>query len=284
LWLLQIVFQTNEAAMNQDLRAATTHFEFGQNWSDYAGRIGPAEIAEAERGILALLPRQKIEGARVLDIGSGSGLHSLAFARLGAGEITALDIDVDSVATTKRVLSAHGVKARVDVASVFDLSRFGTFDIVYSWGVLHHTGDMWAAVKSASQKVALGGVFVIALYQKTLFCGAWTVEKRLYTAAPKPIRSLLSGIYGIAKLASLAVRGINPIAHVKNYGSTRGMSFWHDVHDWMGGYPYESATPAETETYVTDLGFDPIKIGDLRPGSGFFGPGCAEYVFRRHSY
>lgn len=265
------------------LLKADTHFEFGKNWEDYSRLIDEEAIAEAERGILALVPQNAIKGASWLDIGSGSGLHSLAAARLGASAITALDIDKDSVATTKKVLDARGVDATVLERSVFEIDDLGQFDVVYSWGVLHHTGAMWRAVRSAAERVRPGGLLVIALYQKTPLCGPWTVEKRIYTAASEPVRSVMRKIYKSLYKVGLLVTGRTPGAYERNYKSSRGMNWDHDIHDWLGGYPYESSTPQETKDFVVKLGFEPIKIGDLKPGMGVFGTMCAEYVFRRNA-
>lgn len=261
---------------------AESHFEFGKNWSDYSKRIDDDAIEAAIEGVLSLLPREAIEGASWLDIGSGSGLHSLAAARLGARELTAVDIDADSVATTRQVLESHGVFARIEHRSVFDLDDFGSFDIVYSWGVLHHTGSMWRAIDCAAQRVARGGWLALALYQKTPLCGAWTVEKALYTKAPESVRKLVRKAYVFAFKLGLRVVGKKPADFIANYAEKRGMSFEHDVHDWLGGYPYESVTPKEAEDFLVARGFIPVKIGDLKPGLGIFGTGCAEFVFRRN--
>lgn len=90
--------------MDQDLTRAESHFAFGRNWAEYAGKITEAEVREAEAGLLRLMGGERLEGKRFLDIGSGSGLHSLAALRLGAREVLAVDIDADSVATTRAVL------------------------------------------------------------------------------------------------------------------------------------------------------------------------------------
>lgn len=262
------------------LLEADTHFEFGKNWNDYSKLIDEAAIAEAARAITNLVPAEMIRGATWLDIGSGSGLHSLAAARLGASAVTALDIDEDSVETTRKVLKAHGVAATVMKRSVFAIDDLGQFDIVYSWGVLHHTGAMWRAVQSAAERVRPGGLLVIALYQKTAMCSPWTLEKRLYTAAPEPVRRLMRATYKALFKAGLVLTGRKPHEYERTYKASRGMNWDHDIHDWLGGYPYESSTPDETRAFVAKLGFEPVKIGDLKPGLGVFGTGCAEYVFR----
>ena len=76
-----------------DLTSYESHFAFGKNWSAYAAKITAAEIAEAEKELSRLLEGGRLDGQRFLDIGSGSGLHSLAALRLGAREVVAIDID-----------------------------------------------------------------------------------------------------------------------------------------------------------------------------------------------
>lgn len=261
------------------LLEADTHFDFGRNWSDYSRLIDESAIEEAEKGLLALVPRERLAGASWLDIGSGSGLHSLAAGRLGASAITALDIDRNSVETTRRVLSSHEIAATVEERSVFDLEALGEFDIVYSWGVLHHTGDMWRAVKAAASHVRPGGLFVIALYEKTPLCGMWRTEKRIYTNAPAIVRTMLRALYSTAFFAALLLTGRNPLRYIREYRGARGMDFWHDVDDWLGGYPYESASAAETRERVEALGFVQQRVMNSREPSGLLGTGCVEYVF-----
>ncbi|WP_326525777.1 class I SAM-dependent methyltransferase [Sphingomonas sp.] len=266
-----------------DLTDVETHFEFGKNWADYARQITEEEVADAQAGLASLVPADRIAGASFLDIGSGSGLHSLAAARLGASSITAVDIDPDSVATTRSVLARFGVEADVRQSSVFDIASLGrTFDIVYSWGVLHHTGAMWRAIDEASKMVADNGLFAIALYKKTPACGLWKVEKRLYTAAPEFIRKTARAGLGGAILASHAIRGRSPRSHVSGHVG-RGMKFWTDIHDWLGGYPYESCSLAEIDEFMAARGFTRESANVVKTHAfGIFGTGCSEFLYRRH--
>lgn len=268
-----------------DLRSVDLHFAFGANWSEYAAKIDDAAVEQAEIGMRKLISRDRLKGARFLDIGCGSGLHALAASRLGAGEIVAIDIDPISVETTRTVLADRGVAAAVRELSIFapEIAELGQFDIVYSWGVLHHTGDMWTAIERAGSLVKPGGLCVIAIYHKTRLCSAWTIEKKFYAHAPKPLQAAARGIYVVALAARLFLTGINPVRYVSEYKKLRGMDFYHDVHDWMGGYPYESATPAEIEAALARQGFTieasfPSREG---VGIGLFGTGCSEYVFAK---
>src|SRR5262245_49739774 len=132
-----------------DLLRQESHFEFGKNWESYSNLISDEQVAEAVAG-LRRLAGGDLSGKRFLDIGCGSGLHALAALRLGASEVVAIDIDGNSVATTRKVLQryADGKSWQAFEKSVFeaDVGQLGTFDVVYSWGVLHHTGDMYRAL------------------------------------------------------------------------------------------------------------------------------------------
>ncbi|WP_157967147.1 class I SAM-dependent methyltransferase [Elioraea thermophila] len=262
------------------------HYEFGRNWAEFAARLNEEAIAEAVRGLERLLPREEVEGRSVLDVGCGSGLSALAFLRLGAASVHAIDLDADSVETTRRVLGLHaaGKACQVERRSVFDLDRLPRFDIVYSWGVLHHTGDLDRAFRAAAAKVEPGGSLAVALYRRTPLCGFWRLEKRLYTAAPQPIRRGFEALYVAAFRLALAIRGRSFAEYVARYPErNRGMSFRTDVKDWLGGYPYESISEAETLRLAEACGLEPVRRFCRPPGLGLFGSGCDEYVFRAHA-
>jgi 2-polyprenyl-6-hydroxyphenyl methylase/3-demethylubiquinone-9 3-methyltransferase len=274
----------------QDLTQQETHFAFGRNWADYAAKIGDAEIAEADRGLARLLAGERLEGRRFLDIGSGSGLHSLAALRLGARDVVAVDIDPDSVATTRAVLGRFAVGRvwKAEQVSVFDLDpeRYGTFDVVYSWGVLHHTGDMERAMRRAAQMVRPGGQFVFALYRRIWMDGFWRWEKRWYTKASAEAQRRARAVYGFLFRIGLRLTGRRFDEYVGTYRGNRGMDFWNDVHDWMGGWPYESISPAEIDSLMRSLGFARVRAFVTRGHvlarhSGVFGSGCDEFVYTR---
>lgn len=177
-----------------DMQSAEKRFEFGKNWSEFSEKIDEAKIGEAERQLARFFDPESLEGKSFLDIGCGSGIHSLAAFRLGISKLLAIDLDPLSVETTKKVLSHAGfANAQVRQQSVFDLSaeQSGTFDIVYSWGVLHHTGRMYDAIRSAALMVRSGGLLALALYGKTRYCGMWTKIKRWYvnTTPEKQVRA-----------------------------------------------------------------------------------------------
>jgi 2-polyprenyl-3-methyl-5-hydroxy-6-metoxy-1,4-benzoquinol methylase len=269
-----------------DPRQFEPRFAFGRNWQSFVATVTDESIAEAKRGLQRLFPAGELKGRSFLDIGCGSGLSMLAAALLGARPVRGIDIDPQSVAATETLLSRHLPDGNwsLRIASVFDLDPTvdGTFDIVYSWGVLHHTGDMVPAIRKAAALVASGGTFAVALYRKTLLCPLWRREKRFYSQAGRVSQAALRAVYIAAHSAALLVKGRNPVSYASNYRSSRGMSWSHDVHDWLGGYPYESATPDEVVTLLADLGFAVTRMFEM-PASkgGLFGSHCDEFVAHR---
>lgn len=267
-----------------DLTDRSQHFEFGQNWADYALLVDEPRRQAAEENVRELAG--DVAGKTFLDIGSGSGLFSLAALRLGAARVMAVDLDENSVATTRKVLATADAADRwqAEQISVFDLSpdRHGTFDIVYSWGVLHHTGKMWDAIDKASAMVRPGGTFAFALYEKTPLCGFWKKEKRFYMKRGPRTQKFLQRVYMAAYGGALLASGRNPWKRLSDKKKERGMDPMHDVHDWMGGYPYESTTPAEVAAFLKPKGFTPVleKPVPVR-AMGLGGSGCSEYVYTR---
>lgn len=236
---------------DKDLTKVEQHFAFGENWAEYAKNISSTDVEEAIVGLRRLLGETDLEGKRFLDIGSGSGIHSLAALRLGASEVVAVDLDSESVSTTQYVLqrNASGSGYLVKQISVFNLepSDLGLFDVVYSWGVLHHTGDMYQAIRKAAAMVANEGEFVFALYHRTWLCPFWIVEKKWYSKASGFCQAIARSIYVAFAVVRLWLKGRSYRKFVQDYRTNRGMDYYRDVHDWLGGYPYESALPEDIE-------------------------------------
>lgn len=255
-------------------------FAFGANWSRFAASVDQEAVAEAERSLLELIPVElitdghRLDGVRFLDAGCGSGLFSLAALRLGAS-VVAFDFDPDSVRTTRRIVDGWmddvTLQGRFTLlhGSVLDqafLEALGTFDIVYSWGVLHHTGDMWTACHNAAARVGPEGALVIALYHDTGWTStAWWFVKRVYVALPSPLQRVLAVLLllpvELVALVRAAVR-LAPAHYIRRwtaYRSLRGMSRWHDHLDWIGGFPYERASREEVIAFHTARGFRHVR-------------------------
>jgi 2-polyprenyl-6-hydroxyphenyl methylase/3-demethylubiquinone-9 3-methyltransferase len=251
-------------------------FAFGENWADFAAHVTPERLAAARAGLQRLIP--EIAGRTFLDIGCGSGLHARVALDLGAAQVLAIDVDAQSAATARKLLG-DDPRAEVRTCSVFDVN--GSFDAVYSWGVLHHTGAMWKAIRHAAGLVAPGGVLAIAIYARTPLCGFWKTEKRFYAHAPRPVQAVVRTAFMGAILAYTAARGRNPVRHVREYGRTRGMRFTNDAHDWLGGHPYESASFEEVASFLRRLGLEEVRSFPVPVGTGVLGTPCNEFVYRR---
>jgi 2-polyprenyl-3-methyl-5-hydroxy-6-metoxy-1,4-benzoquinol methylase len=259
-------------------------FAFGKNWLSFLSVLDEHRIAEACRALRTSLARENLQGCCALDIGSGSGLSSLAMRRLGAN-VTSFDYDHDSVACTAELRHRHGCGSddwTVSQGSVLDpeyMAGLGQFDLVYAWGVLHHTGAMWPAIGLAHQRVAPGGVLLIALYNdQGLRSRAWRHIKRFYCSGAVG-RTLISAMFfPIFALYTFAqdLRHLQmPGSHIRNYAHRRGMSIVHDWRDWLGGYPFEVAKPDDVVTRLSAAGFS-LQGQTLTKGWG-----CNEFVFSR---
>ena len=260
-------------------------FRFGENWWRFLSVLNEERVTAAERSLQALTGLQRMDGKTVLDVGSGSGLFSLAACRLG-GSVTSFDFDPQSVACAvelRRRYAVHDGQWTIRQGSVLDrefLAGLPDFDLVYSWGVLHHTGQMWAAIENAASRVGQGGMFAIALYNdQGIRSRVWRKIKQVHCASA-PGRWLTSVVfYPLFALAQLLVdllHGRNPVATYRSYHrSARGMSVVHDWADWLGGYPFEVATPGDVFHFMQDRGFALVTMKTTSS------PGCNEFVFRR---
>lgn len=241
-------------------------------------------MAQAEKSLTEMFEVDSFEDKTFLDIGSGSGLFSLAARNLGA-VVTAFDFDVDSVGVTRQLMeSVHpGRKGwEVHEGSVLDksfLENLGQFDFVYSWGVLHHTGRMREALANAAHLVKPeGGLLFLALYNKQPTASHyWTVVKRAWNRLPwmRPIILLVHLVYPtIPSVAAQLLR--KKLGNQETTKPDRGMKVWVDLVDWLGGYPFEVSTPQEIFDFYKGYGFSLTK---LRTVGGKMG--CNEFVFAR---
>ena len=262
-------------------------FEFGKNWSNFLSVVDEARIEQAVLSLRRLLGVESLAGRSFLDVGSGSGLFSLAAVRLGA-RVRSFDYDASSVACTmemQRRFAPPGAEWTIERGSVLDaafLTSLGQYDYVYSWGVLHHTGHMWEALDNVVGLVAPGGTLAVAIYNdQGVWSRRWTALKRFYC----------SGTFGKVVVCSTYIPAVvlrelaadlfwlrNPLKRYTQYGTSRGMSVVHDWIDWLGGYPFEVAKPEEIFKFGRRHS---LEMTNMTTAGGSVG--CNEFVFRRVS-
>ena len=262
-------------------------FGFGENWSAFLSVLDEDRILEAEKSLRNYLGVDGLSGMRFLDIGCGSGLFSLAARRLGA-TVHSFDYDESSVACTqelKRRYFANDEGWQIEEGSVLERSYvegLGSFDICYSWGVLHHTDNLWQAVYNAQLPVKSDGRLFIAIYNdEGIRSACWETIKRTYCRGPvwkSILTAVFFSLFFVAGVVIDLLRLKNPARRFKEHRKYRGMSLTHDWKDWLGGYPYERARPSRVQGFVENLGFRMLRIDE--PTFGF---GNNQYLFSRDS-
>ncbi len=279
-------------------RIASTHarevargdrFAFGENWARYLKVLDEKRIEQAIESLMTMLEIEDLRGKSFLDIGSGSGIFSLAARRLGA-RVVSFDYDPRAVECTQEVKRRYfesDSQWQVLTGSALDaafLGGLGRFDVVYSWGVLHHTGDMWTALANVGRNVAEGGKLFISLANDQGGPSRrWTSIKRIYNRMPSGLRSPFAVLVYLPIelrrfLASLLKgRPHAYFSHFWNYGENRGMSWWRDNIDWIGGYPFQVSKPEEILQFYRRRGYTLLRMKTHGPGHG-----CNEYVLQRN--
>jgi 2-polyprenyl-3-methyl-5-hydroxy-6-metoxy-1,4-benzoquinol methylase len=268
-------------------------FAFGKNWQSFVKNyVNPERVDEAKKSLANFLCCDNLEGKSFLDIGCGSGLFSLAAYKLGASKILSFDVDLDSVKCCNYLRESAREPSHwkvlkgssLDENFVFQLERH---DIVYSWGVLHHTGNMWKAIENTVKLVANHGLLYIAIYNKSECLGIypdgrfgtssfWQKEKRFYAKSPWFVQSILDHIIMGGLIFLYLATLHNPVKKIRSHKELRGMSWRIDIKDWLGGYPYEYASADEVFNFIKGFGF---SLENLKCYNGL---GNNEYLFKKN--
>lgn len=266
--------------------AGGQRFAFGENWTRFLEQLDDTRIAQAEHSLGTMLGTADLRGRSFLDVGCGSGLFSLAARRMGAN-IRSFDYDPKSVACARQLRDGSKAKDsewKVEEGSVLDedfMGTLGRYDIVYSWGVLHHTGAMWKALENTIARVAPGGQLFIAIYNDQGRASRWWLQTKVaYNRLPRALRWLVLWpaavrLWGPTTLRDL-LRGKPGATWRAVKLERRGMDPWRDVVDWVGGLPFEVAKPEQIFDFARRRGFTLERLVTCAGGHG-----CNEFVLRR---
>jgi len=284
-------------------------FSFGKNWVDYVKNfLDKEKLDVAKESFKKYLPIEEYKDKTLIDVGCGSGIFSFNALRLGAQKVISFDIDKYAIEATKIVkkkfyfLLPQNSQWEIFEGNILDKNLVNKLkeqgDIVYSWGVLHHTGKMWQAISNALQLVKPGGIFIVAIYNRAPSSNFWLRVKKIYNCVPKFLKLIM--VYTVFTYIILRRIGSylkatvflkkRPFELKELFERERGMSIFYDVVDWLGGYPYEYASFEEVKEFIENLGFTLVKAPTKLPSVpktlfnrfSFSYTGNNEFVFRKN--
>jgi SAM-dependent methyltransferase len=272
-------------------------FDFGENWKNYNKKyLTEDKIRQANEAFIKFTEIQTLTELTVVDIGCGSGIHSLNFSRMNPKFLLSFDYDYKSVEATNYLKEVHKNKNwDVKQGSILDekfLLRMPQFDLVYAWGVLHHTGNVWLAIKNSCDLVSEGGILYLALYSsdvkmlnrestywlkvKKKYNQSGFIGKRLIELSFISREKYLSALNFLRVLIkSLVSRQKNKTKFFSRQKRYRGMSYLIDVRDWLGGWPMEYVSDDAVIELVSSKNFVLKKIKK--------GEACTEFLFKKGS-
>ncbi len=256
-------------------------FSFGKNWQKFVSdSFNEERMNIAKSHLLFFLKLNDLKNLTFLDVGCGSGLSSLAAYRASAAKIISFDLDPMSIRATEQLKKRNGSPDnwKIFQGSILDQGLINSLplaDIVYSWGVLHHTGKMWQAIENTIKLVKPGGLLYLALYTTGPKSAYWLKVKKYYNQAGAVKKKFMVTWYVLRyTIIPKLLRGKSPIKFIKNYKHSRGMSYLTDVYDWLGGYPYEDVKIETVLNYfLNDLKWQYLNLAT--------GEANTEYLFKK---
>lgn len=139
--------------------------DFGQQWVNYSDNEGYYGSQDLFRDIVEpLLPVSEFDGKRAAEIGAGTGRICAMMLEAGAAEVTAVEPS-EAIEPLKRNLAKYGDRVHAVHATGDQIPR-GQFDIILSYGVLHHIPDPAPTMRAAYHALRPGGKMLAWLYGK----------------------------------------------------------------------------------------------------------------------
>ena len=256
-------------------------FGFGKNWTKFINHYFSEERVESSiNRFTDFTAIDNLSFLNFIDVGCGSGLHSLAALRLGAQRVTSFDIDPKAVAISKKlkVMEGNPFNWEINQGSILDskfVSSLGNYDFVYSWGVLHHTGEVWKAIQNTCSLVKTDGYLYLALYSLNVQMNPeyWLRTKQKYVNSSKFMKVVMEQKYLLEHVHGSSLRNFFKGKFRPEVGRMRGMELMTDVRDWLGGWPMEFVLDEEVEKAVSKLGF---VLKNVKKGEA-----CTEFLFTK---
>lgn len=281
-------------------QGSSERFGFGKNWSEFVQHNMSQERVEAAKNrLLTALRLPDLKGKTFLDVGCGSGLHSLAAVKAGAERVVSFDYDDKSVSTAKHIKQQYADNSKwiIMKGSVLDedfMRRLEPADIVYAWGVLHHTGNLWQAIRNTRIPLKSDGIMFLALYSYTAYQNSsysvmptpeqWLKIKQAYNRAPLWVKRIMERLYVFVVFLRPPIlqpwrifRRYREFAKLEqDYIQKRGMEIWTDIRDWLGGWPMEFVKERELDCFAREkLGLEMVEM--------ITGEGNTEFLFKPKS-
>lgn len=260
-----------------------TQFDFGENWVQFTERALTREkVKQAKNDFIRLTSGINLDNIYFLDVGFGQGLSLLIAKQLGC-KVLGCEINPKCIISlNKTMMHFPSIKTKeipIVLGSILEkriLTKLKKrseqgYGIVHSWGVLHHTGNMKLAIENVSSLVQKNGYLILAIYNKHWSSPMWKIIKKIYGGSPFVIKkTIIYLLYPFILVAKIIVLRKNP------FEKNRGMDFYYDTIDWIGGYPYEYASVEEISNLVNTFGFKLIRIIHTQVPTG-----CNQYVFQK---